>query len=153
MILYRITRRVYADDLSGTGARLYGGRWNSKGKAALYLASSQSLALLEVLVHLTPLIIPKDYYAIEIEVPEESILTIDPKFLPVDWNDLLPPAALKKIGDAFLADNKYLSMKVPSAIVPDEFNYLLNVNHPLMDEVRVIKKKPFSFDERLVSRH
>lgn len=153
MVLYRITRRVYADDLSGTGARLYGGRWNSKGKAVVYTASSQSLALLEVLVHLTPLLIPKDYYAVEIEVPDESILSINSEYLPEDWNDLLPPATIKKIGDTFLAENKYLLLKVPSAIVPDEFNYLINVSHPLMEEVRVVKKKPFSFDERLVNRH
>jgi len=72
MILYRIVKCNYADDLTGTGARLYGGRWNSEGKPAIYLASSRALALLEVLVHLPPLMVPNGYLLDEIEVPNNS---------------------------------------------------------------------------------
>ena len=72
MILYRIARCTYANDLSGTGARLYGGRWNSIGKPATYLASSCSLAMLEVLVHLQPLMVPDDFCLVEVDVPEAA---------------------------------------------------------------------------------
>src|SRR5665213_3114986 len=102
MVLYRIVKCSYANDLSGTGARLYGGRWNSEGKSAIYLASSRSLAVLEVLVHLPPLMIPDNYCLVEIEVPDNSITHIEIEDLPHNWKDISPPMALSKIGDEFL---------------------------------------------------
>lgn len=150
MILYRLAKCVYVDDLSGTGARLYGGRWNSEGKAAVYLASSGSLAVLEVLVHLPPLMIPNGYCITEISVPEHSIFTVKNEELPENWKDIAQPAALRKIGDQFLARNEYLLLKVPSAIVPFEYNYIMNPAHPAFKEVHILKKQPFDFDERLI---
>ena len=152
MILYRLTKKAYADDLSGTGAHLYGGRWSNKGKATVYLASSQALALLEILVHLQPLIEPLNYMLLKIEVPQESVLEINNKELPNDWNCDQSPMSIKKIGDDFLISNQYLLLKVPSAIVPGEFNYLLNVQHPEMKGVKIISKEPFVFDKRLLRK-
>src|SRR5476651_2345141 len=129
MVLYRIAKCTYADDLSGTGARLYGGRWNSEGKAAVYLASSASLALLEVLVHLPPLMIPDDYCLVEIEVPDNSITRLTQKELPPNWRDISPQLALKQMGDEFLIKKETLLLKLPSALVPEEYNYLLNPLH------------------------
>jgi RES domain-containing protein len=150
MVLFRIVRCIYADDLSGTGARLYGGRWNSEGKPAVYLAASRSLAVLEVLVHLTPLMVPDDYCLTEIEVPDDSVTVIKITDLPKKWNDTSSPLELKHTGDEFLKNQAYLLMKVPSSIVPMEFNYLLNTRHPEMKKVKVIAKEPFTFDARLV---
>lgn len=150
MILYRITKYAYAADLSGAGARLYGGRWNGVGKPMVYLAATPSLAVLEVLVHLSPTIFPGDFCIAEIEVPENSILTMLPDQLPVNWQDIAPPFELKQLGNAFIKDQKYLLMKVPSVIVPEEFNYLLNPLHPKIKSVKVVSKKPFGFDKRLV---
>jgi RES domain-containing protein len=150
MVLYRITKCNYANDLSGTGARLYGGRWNSEGKDALYLASSRSLAVLEVLVHLPPLMIPDGYCLVEIEVPDNSIKHIHIEALPDNWKDVAGPVALKRIGDEFLKDQQYLLMKMPSSIVPMEHNYLLNPQHSAMKKVKILKSEPFDFDERLV---
>ncbi|WEA03088.1 RES family NAD+ phosphorylase [Mucilaginibacter sp. SJ] len=150
MILYRITKCNYAADLSGTGARLYGGRWNSEGKPMLYLASSRSLAVLEVLVHLDPLIIPGNYCLTEIEVPDSKIITVEAEQLPEDWRDISGPVILRQLGDAFLKKQEYLIMKVPSSIVPAEYNYLLNPLHPDACEVKLLKKEPFSFDRRLI---
>ncbi|QEM05147.1 RES family NAD+ phosphorylase [Mucilaginibacter rubeus] len=130
MILYRITKCNYAAHLSGTGARLYGGRWNSEGKPMLYLASSRSLAVLEVLVHLGPLIIPGNYCLTEIEVSDSKIITVETEQLPADWGDLSGPLILRQLGDAFLKKQEYLLMKVTSSIVPAEYNYLLNPLHP-----------------------
>jgi RES domain-containing protein len=150
MVLYRIVKCGYADDLSGTGARLYGGRWNSEGKPAIYLASSRSLAVLEVLVHLPPLMIPDDYCLVEIEVPDNSIKQISVNDLPDNWKDISPPTALKQMGDDFLKKQAYLLMKMPSSIVSQEHNYLLNTQHPGMKKVKILKKELFNFDERLV---
>ncbi|ASU33484.1 RES family NAD+ phosphorylase [Mucilaginibacter xinganensis] len=150
MVLYRIAKCEYAGDLSGTGARLYGGRWNSKGKPVTYLASSRSLAVLEVLVHLPPLMIPDDFCLVGIEVPDNSITQVAVNELPPHWQDVFAPAALKQIGDQFLKTGEHLLLKVPSSIVPMEFNYLLNPLHPGMKKVKLLKKEPFDFDSRLV---
>jgi RES domain-containing protein len=150
MILYRITRCIYAGDLSGTGARLFGGRWSSIGKSATYFASSCSLAMLEVLVHLQPLMVPDDFCLVEVEVPDKHIHTITTDILPRDWKDVSPPQVLTRIGDDFLKKQEYFMLKVPSAIVPAEYNYLLNPLHPDMKKVKIIKKEPFDFDSRLV---
>jgi RES domain-containing protein len=150
MVLYRIANCNYAGDLSGTGARLYGGRWNSEGKAMLYLASSRALAVLEVLVHLNPLIIPNNFCLAEIEVPDSSITLLDTALLHHNWQNVSAPGALREIGDAFLKKQEYLLMGVPSAVVPAEYNYVLNPQHPEAKNITVINKVPFNFDERLI---
>jgi RES domain-containing protein len=149
MVVYRITNCDYALDLNGTGARLFGGRWNSEGKPVIYTASSCSLAVLEVLVHLPPLMIPDNYCLVEIEVPNSVIKTIEIDELPADWKDISPPARLRQIGDEFLNKREYLLMKVPSSIVPMEYNYLINPQHKDMRKVKVSTHQPFDFDERL----
>ncbi len=149
MILYHITSSKYADDLSGNGARLYGGRWNSEGKAMVYLASSRSLAVLESLAHMIPTNIPRDYVILTIEAPDD-FTAVDIRSLPGNWNEYPEPNILKQIGNSFLLKNEYLLLKVPSAIMPEEFNFLLNPTHAKAGKVKVIKKLPFNFDERLL---
>ena len=149
MLLYRITRKVWAQDLTGTGSRLFGGRWNNVGRSLTYLAGSRSLAVLEVLVHIRPACIPDDYVLTTWFAPEDvTDLNIDK--LPKGWNDVYPPLTLRNYGDEFLSANKHLLLKVPSAIVPQEFNYLLNPEHRKVAEVKLISVDSFSFDERLV---
>lgn len=150
MILYRIAKCNYAADLSGAGARLYGGRWNSIGQPMVYLAASPSLAVLEVLVHLPASIFPANFCLSEFDIPDTGVLIADNASLPADWQDISPTVALKRLGDAFIKQNKYLLMKVPSVIVPQEFNYLLNPLHPDATKIKLVEKKPFSFDARLV---
>lgn len=151
MIVYRISNCNYAGDLTGTGARLYGGRWNSEGKSMLYTASTRALAVLEVLVHLNPLIVPDNFCLVEIEVPEDSIYTLNPNLLPANWRSVSPQTALRNLGDAFLKQQTSLLMKVPSSIVPAEYNYLLNPLHPDAVKARVVNRESFSFDERLIN--
>ncbi|MET3980709.1 RES domain-containing protein [Mucilaginibacter sp. UYP25] len=150
MILYRISNCNYIKDLNGTGARLYGGRWNSEGKSMVYLASSRALAVLEVLVHLPPLLLPDNFCIAEIEAPEHSILTLDVKALPANWQDASSPAELKTLGNQFIKETNYLMMKVPSSVVPEEYNYLLNPWHPDIKKVSIVSTHPFSFDDRLL---
>jgi len=149
MILYRITNERYADDLSGTGARLYGGRWNSEGRTMVYLASSRSLAILESLAHLSPTNIPVDYVMLTIDAPDD-FFEINIKLLPDNWNEYPEPNILKQIGNSFLQKNEYLLLKVPSAIVVQEFNFLMNPMNVKAGSVKIIDKAPFSFDERLI---
>ncbi|GAA4340721.1 RES family NAD+ phosphorylase [Mucilaginibacter gynuensis] len=149
MILYRISNCKYIEDLSGTGARLYGGRWNSEGRAMLYLASTRALCVLEVLVHLPPLMLPNNFCLATIEAPDNSVTEVTVDDLPVNWQDVSSPMALRQIGDAFLKKEEYLLMKVPSVIVPAEYNYLINPAHPYINKVKVLNRQPFTFDERL----
>ena len=150
MILYRIANCNYITNLDGMGARLYGARWNSKGNAVVYLASSRALAVLEVLVHLQPLFTPSNFCLVEIEVPDNSILTLDIKSLPDNWQDASSPYELKTLGNQFIKETKYLMMKVPSSVVPEEYNYLLNPRHADISKVKILNTSPFSFDDRLL---
>ncbi|QKJ28638.1 RES family NAD+ phosphorylase [Mucilaginibacter mali] len=149
MLLYRITRCTYAKDLSGTGARLYGGRWNNIGRAMVYTASSRALATLEALVHLPTAIIPDDFCITTIDAPED-IFEADMSLFPPNWNVYPEPEILKRTGDFFLKQNEHLLLKVPSAIVKQEFNYLINPLHARISEVKVLETEPFTFDERLL---
>jgi RES domain-containing protein len=149
MLLYRIAKCQYAHDLSGTGARLYGGRWNSIGRPIVYMASSRALAVLEVLVHLPPALIPNDFCQVTFEVPDD-VDELDANMLPPNWQEYPEPSVLKTMGDAFIKDNRHLLLKVPSAVVTQEYNYLLNPAHAGMQEVRLVNNEPFNFDERLI---
>jgi len=149
MILYRLVNCVYADDLSGNGARLYGGRWNSEGKAMVYLASSRSLAVLEALAHLSPTNMPDDFCMMTIETPDD-FEELDVETLPADWQEYPEIQAIKQTGNDFLKNKRNLLLKVPSALVNEEYNYLMNPLHTKAGAVKVVSKKSFSFDERLL---
>jgi RES domain-containing protein len=149
MLLYRLTRCVYANDLSGAGARLYGGRWNSEGRSAVYLASSRSLAVLEALVHLPPVDVPNEYCMVTIEAPED-FAAVDENLLPKNWQDHQDIDVLKQLGNAFLQGKKNLLFKVPSAIVNEEYNYLLNPLHANASKLKLKNIQPFNFDNRLI---
>lgn len=152
MKIYRLSREKYARDLSGTGARLNGGRWNSRGKNALYSAENISLAKLEVAVHLDLDLIPDDYCLIEIELPKRAkIKILDVSELSSDWNTIPHSESTQILGDEFLDKNEYLALKVPSAVVPQENNYILNPNHPSYSSVKVTNIERFTFDDRLFS--
>jgi RES domain-containing protein len=149
MILYRLTKCIY-NDLSGSGARLYGGRWNSEGRSMVYLTSSRSLALLEALVHLSPTNLPNDYCMMTIDVPD-NIAEIDTKMLPHNWHEYPEQNSLKQIGNKFLQENKHLLLKVPSAIIKEEYNYLMNPLHSQSAAVKILSNQPFYFDQRLAA--
>ncbi|MGB3077868.1 MAG: RES family NAD+ phosphorylase, partial [Saprospiraceae bacterium] len=138
MIVYRLSKSVHALDLSGKGAEKNGGRWNSKGTALIYTSETRALCMAEIAVH-TPLgILPQDYELIAIEFPEHTkVLEPDLKSFPADWRSIPHAHSTQEIGDQFVKANKYLVMKVPSVIVPGEFNYLINPNHKDMKSVKI----------------
>ena len=153
MIVYRLSKQAYINDLSGRGAELNGGRWNSKGTAIVYTSASRALAVLEVAVH-TPLgFMPSDYFMATIGLPENSeFLKLDIDQLPEKWNSNPLIKATQQIGDNFVKANKYLALQVPSATVAGDFNYLLNPLHPNFKSVKIIAADFFEFDSRLFKK-
>jgi len=149
-VLYRISRTKYAKDLSGEGARLAGGRWNHKGTPMIYTAASRSLAALEALVHMSQADFLIKRKIVLIEIPETIVpQTIDKSALPKNWRRYPPPFKLADIGTQWAVSMKNLLLQVPSAVVPDEFNILINPAHPDMKHVTVAEIEDFNFDKRL----
>ena len=147
MIVYRLSKGQYANDLSGKGAELVGGRWNSRGNAMLYTSQSIALCVTEIAVHVPLGILPKDYQLIHIEIPDEDLLEM--KRLPKDWQSFPHSNSTQMIGDKFLKEHKHLVFKVPSAAVQGEFNYLVNPRHKNFNQIKIVKMEDFNFDERL----
>jgi RES domain-containing protein len=149
MRVWRISRRIYPP-LDGEGARLFGGRWNSRGSPVVYTAGSLALAVLEVLVHTDRDLIPNDLHAFEIEIPDAwtpRIVSLDE--LPAGWDAHDELELCQRFGDAWIHTAAEAVLAVPSAIVPEELNYLINVRHPDAEEVRVVSSRPFTFNPRL----
>lgn len=152
MEVYRITQEKYAADLTGNGARLFGGRWNSEGYYALYTASTRALALLETLAH-TPMQMLKEkkYKVVTITIPNNaSTETIHLKKLKTDWDawDLL--YYTQKMGNLFLQNKERLLLEVPSVLVHEEMNYIINPLHPLMREIKITFERDLKFNDRLL---
>ncbi len=150
MIVFRLSKSVYANDLSGRGAEKAGGRWNSKGTAMVYTSESRALCTTEIAVH-TPLgILPLDYVIIAIEIPKTMVIQeLKNAELPEDWKSLPHSHSTQEIGDTFINEEKFAVIKVPSAVVQGEFNYLLNPAHKDFKKIKVKLIEPFDFDERL----
>ena len=152
MVVWRITRQPY-QALDGEGARLHGGRWNSPGRPAIYTSQSLALAALEYLAHVDPLLAPTDLIAMEIEVPDEPGIGVGvtaDRFIDPDWRDYPAPDWQAELGDEWLKDGTFLWLAVPSAIVPDEYNVLIDPRHGGMPGVRILSTRPFAFDKRLL---
>lgn len=153
MIVYRLSKEKYKNDLSGKGAEIAGGRWNSKGIAMLYTSQSRALCTTEIAVHSPLGMIPSDYWIVTIEFPDSfEILELDPATLSADWKTFPHPHSTQAIGDDFIKTGKYLVMKVPSAVVPGDFNYLINPTHTAFSQVKINSTELFEFDERLFIR-
>ena len=152
MIVFRLCKQAYVNDLSGRGAEINGGRWNGKGNPALYTAGSRALAVLEVAVHVPYGILPTNYRMITIEVPHESMEVFAVADLPSDWNRNPFARSSQYLGDDFLNAKKNLLLQVPSTTVAGDFNYIINPNHPDFNKLKVLAVEPFEFDSRLFKR-
>ncbi|MFT5632320.1 MAG: RES domain-containing protein [Rubritalea sp.] len=148
---YRIVAPRWAHEaISGEGARKFGGRWNSPGRAMTYLGGSRALAALELLVNLpSPLSRAKPFRMIEVKIPKKLVVNYLLSVLPEDWRESPAPRAAAVIGDDWLDVCGQLAMRVPSVLIPEETNILLNSNHPLFKEVICGEAREFSFDKRL----
>lgn len=151
MRVYRIAKEKYAQDLSGEGARLYGGRWNRRGTSVLYTAGNSSLAMLEKLVHIPPYVFPKDLKITVLEFPDTmTIGSLTLNDLPEDWMYRSEHPKVLDLGDQFVAQAEFLCLKVPSAINPIDENVLINPKHPDFSKVSIIGELPMTFDRRLL---
>jgi RES domain-containing protein len=138
------------NDFSGKGASLYGGRWNSCGTEIIYTASNRSLAMAELVVHLTVATLPEDFYMLEISLPvKSSIKKVDPIDLPDNWNAFPYNTLCAKIGDDFINQNKHLILEVPSAVTKGDFNILINPFHKDFKKVKILSSEKFPFDKRI----
>ena len=153
MRVFRIEREKYLNTtLGGIGAALTEGyRWNSLNTYLVYTAESRALAILEVSVHLDlSEDLPTDRHYVEIEIQDEvSIIVLEDENLPANWDAKPPILETQFIGDDFVKSNSAAVLKVRSSIVPQEFNYLINPNHPDSKKISVISTTPLKFDERI----
>lgn len=146
MEVYRLCRERYGDPLSGAGAALRGGRWNAPGTPLVYTAANRSRAMAEVLVHLSLGTLANDYQMATLWLPDDAPMgRLHPTDLPAHWQDFPPPEALQKHVDALVREQQWLALQVPSAVVPGDFNVLLNPQHVAFSAVKLLDALPFGF--------
>jgi RES domain-containing protein len=149
---WRITKTRHAKNaFDGEGARLNGGRWNSVGTRVAYASESIALATLEILVGLQDAALLSSYSLLGIELAEDLVEVLDLGTLPAGWNQHPPSPDTQMLGDLWVAEARSVALKVPSAVVEVEYNYLLNPRHERFHEVRVGRPAPFRLDPRLVT--
>lgn len=149
---WRITSAKWAAGaFAGQGAKLNGGRWNNVGTSAVYLSAHLSLCALEMLVHADPADLP-DFVSIPVDVPPAlSIEDVDPAKLSSRWRDELSPPELRAFGDEWVRAGRSLLLRVPSVVIPDEENYVVNPAHPQFPKLKIGEPRLFSFDPRLLA--
>ena len=151
---YRIFKSKYADAwFDAEGAYRFGGRWNSPGSRLLYTSASQSLALLEILVHIDHDRLVQKYSVATITFDDVLMTDVsDIAVLPTDWNKPTVNPELQEIGDLWSRSRQSVVLKVPSVIVPAEANFLINAAHPDFGALMLGEAQPFLFDSRLIDR-
>ena len=151
MQLYRLVHHKWAAQaFDGEGAKLYGGRWNSKGQLCVYTAGSEALAILEILVHLNNRTALKQYKLFQLTIAAEEVLSVNPANLPQSWQQQPASIDTARIGDSWLAQQASLALSVPSVIAPREHNILLNPQHSHFNEcLATITELDFMPDPRL----
>lgn len=154
MRVWRLCREAYAEDpLGGRGGLFVSGRWHSRGRRVVYTAGSLALAALELLVHVDADLLPSDLVRLEIDVPDDlGVSRIGVDELPKSWRAYPAPAALRKCGDRWLREASTPVLEVPSAVVPEESNWVLNPEHADARRIRVASIRAFTLDPRLGSR-
>jgi RES domain-containing protein len=149
MIVYRVSKTKYANDLTGEGARLNGGRWNNKLTPCIYTSESRALALLEYTVNVNIDEVPRVLSYVVFEIPDKGIFELTKAKLPGDWKNTPAPSSTKQFGTDLLNAAKYAVLKIPSIVVPEEFNYILNPKHRDSKKFKILEITDFIFDVRI----
>jgi len=151
MRVYRLVKaRHAASPLDGSGAKTYGGRWNSPGVALVYTSATVSLAALELLVHLHRGEVLNRYVLVSVDLPDAAVMELDAAALPADWRRDPPPATTAAVGDEWVASGVSLALAVPSVLIPQQRNVLINPAHPdFATAAGSARTEPFDFDPRL----
>lgn len=145
-----VSARWLETAFSGEGARLAGGRWNSKGTSLVYLGGSLALAALELLSHLDHQQALRRHFAIPVYFDESLAARVDQNDLPEAFPAVETIVATQRLGDAWVKSEASALLRVPSAVIRPEFNYLFNPAHPDAGDVSIGEAQPFRFDERLL---
>lgn len=150
---WRITNKKHAKDaFSGEGAKLYGGRWNPPGYPAVYTADSLSLAILELIVHLDNDDDLQGFVAIPVVFEDTCIKAIPERKLPENWSCLPISDQTQNIGRAWLKERQSLVLKIPSSVVYNDHNYVINPLHPDFSTLRIGNSQLLQIDPRVGSR-
>lgn len=150
---FRVVKKRWAKaGFDGEGARLWGGRWNSPGRPAVYCAGHVSLAILEVVVH-ADLVLAPHYVVIPAEFDEALVESLDAARLPASWRGHPAPVAVVALGDEWLREGRSAVLRVPSVVVPTEPNFILNPLPPAFREIEMGKPEVLAVDARLGKRH
>lgn len=150
MEVFRLARKKYPIVLSGKGAAMCGARWNSKGTEIIYTAQSRALAMAEVAVHLSVATLPSDFVMLTIHIPDTmTISEIKVLDLQSDWNVFPSSFQTAGIGDRFIQQNDFAILKVPSAVVKGDYNFLIHPLHPDFKQIKIIEQVDFPFDKRI----
>jgi len=147
MELFRIANKDYANELYAPG---FSGRWNNAGQKVIYTASSRSLACLEIIVQANRQIKTAQFRTMVVYAPDNSsVQQVNISQLSVEWNQTVFSEECKAIGSEWFLKKKDLLLRVPSAVIPDEFNYVINILHPDFKSIKLVDVLPFYFDKRL----
>ena len=149
MLVYRISRAKYANDLSGVGARLFGGRWNHLSVPCVYTSESIALALLEFTVNTDINFLPDSLSVVTVQIPDKGIIEFESKDLPVNWNEIPAPMETKDFGTGLLSKFSALIIKIPSVVIPYEFNFILNPPHKDSKDFKIVRVSDFKYDKRI----
>ena len=149
MLVYRVGKTKHANDLSGEGAKINGGRWNHKNFPCLYTSASRALSLLEYTVNVNIEDIPRALSVSTIEIPDSEILKINEASLPGDWKQVPSPSSTKDFGTRFLKAGEKAIIRIPSSIIKEEYNYLLNPAHSESKNFKIIEVRDLIYDVRI----
>jgi RES domain-containing protein len=149
---WRIVDSRYADDIfSGEGSRRIGARWHKAGHRVVYTSETISLATLELIANTPRAKLLSNYVVASCTFPEVLVEDVDMERLPADWRDFPPPPLVQQIGTAWLLSGTSAVLSVPSAVTPEERNYLLNPEHEHFRSVDAGSTRPFKIDLRLLT--
>lgn len=149
MLVYRVGNGAYAHDLTGEGARLFGARWNHIGTPCLYTSSSRALAVLEYSVNVNLGRILRHLTITTFEIPDDDIRALTIAELPGNWKEAPAPPSTKDFGTHLLTEMHHLVFRIPSTVIPEEFNLLVNPRYPRINECKVLEVKDFIYDLRI----
>lgn len=150
MRVYRLSKSKYAHDLRGTGAKRFGGRWNKRGTPCIYSSESRALAVLEYSVNANVDLIPRALSICVFEIDYKRVKEVKTQTVPGNWKEIPAPLSTKEFGTDLLDDGIPI-LKIPSIVIPGEYNYILN---PMTDKnhFKLVDIRDFVFDLRIKSR-
>ncbi len=151
MKIYRVTKKEFVKDLTGEGARLFGGRWNKKGSPMLYFSEHLSLCVLEMLTRIDFEFLSEDYAFIEVEIADKLIIPSSKvTSISKNWRADPPVVATQDFGTKWLSSEGSFALSVPSAVLPSEHNILVNPNHKLISKLKITNSGKLDLDPRVI---